>query len=256
MKITGFLKRSRKHNIFLFGGMLVIMALMLTLLEHKSSTVFSQTKKKVPIYNVDTLEKKVAITFDTSWGVDNTEEILNVLEKNNVKGTFFLIGVWIDKYPSQAKAIFDRGHEIGNHSNSHPDMKYISKEMIVQEIAITDAKIMKLTGKGTNLFRFPSGSYNEEAVAAVESTKHIPIQWDVDSIDWKEHGVDIEYERVIKKARPGSIILFHNGAKYTPESLDKIIKELKSQGYQFLKASELIYKDNYRIDVNGKQILN
>lgn len=256
MKITGFLKRSKKHNILLFGGILVITALILTLLDYRASTVFSQTKKKVPIYSVDMTEKKVAITFDTSWGVDNTEEILKVLDRNNVKGTFFLIGVWIDKHPSQAKEIFNRGHEIGNHSNSHPDMKYISKEKVVQEIAITDAKIMKLTGKGTNLFRFPSGSYNAEAVAAVESTNHLPIQWDVDSIDWKEYGVDVEYERVINKTRPGSIILFHNGAKYTPESLDKIIKELKSQGYQFVKVSDLIYKDNYNVDISGKQILN
>jgi Predicted xylanase/chitin deacetylase len=256
MKITGFLKCSKKNNIFLFGGLLIITALVLTLLDYKASTVFSQTKKKVPIYSVEVAEKKVAISFDTSWGVDNTIEILNVLDKNNVKGTFFLIGVWIDKYPSQAKAIFDRGHDIGNHSNSHPDMKYISKEKVVQEIAITDAKIIKLTGDGTKLFRFPSGSYSDDSILAVEETKHIPVQWDVDSIDWKEQGVDVEYERVIKKTRPGSIMLFHNGAKYTPETLDKVIKELKSQGYQFVKVSDLIYKEKYYIDSNGRQILN
>lgn len=256
MKIIGFFRASRKHSVFLFGGLLIVTALVLTILDYKASAVFSKNNKRIPIYSVGTSEKKVAITFDSSWGINNTIEILDVLDKNNVKGTFFLIGVWVDKYPNETKEIFKRGHDIGNHSNSHPDMKYISKEKIVQDISIAEAKIIKITGEGTRLFRFPSGSYNIDAVEAVESTKHIPIQWDVDSLDWKEQGVDIEYERVIRKTRPGSIILFHNGAKYTPETLDKTIKELKSQGYQFVKLSDLIYKNDYTIDNNGKQHIN
>ncbi|MGK0467928.1 MAG: peptidoglycan/xylan/chitin deacetylase (PgdA/CDA1 family), partial [Clostridium sp.] len=80
------------------------------------------------------------------------------------------------------------------------------------------------------------------------------IQWDVDSIDWKEQGAEIEYKRIVEKTKPGSILLFHNNAKYTPENLPKILDYLKAEGFEFVRISDLIYKDNYYIDVAGKQI--
>lgn len=255
MKILIISKRSKKQNIILFALILIPILLITTFLGMRTFSVFSKEKAKLPIYCVDTKEKKVAISFDSTWGVNNTIQILDILDKYNVKATFFLLGIWIDKYPEETKAIHKRGHEIGNHSNSHPDMLHISSEKIVQEIAIVDAKLIKLIETDTKLFRFPSGAYNSNSVAAAEKTNHYCIQWDVDSIDWKEQGADIEYNRVIKKVNPGSIILFHNGAKYTPETLERVIKELKSKGYEFVKVSDLIYKDNYYIDNTGKQKL-
>lgn len=255
MKILIISKRSKKQNIILFALILIPILLITTFLGMRTFSVFSKEKDKLPIYCVDTKEKKVAISFDSTWGVNNTIQILDILDKYNVKATFFLLGIWIDKYPEETKAIHKRGHEIGNHSNSHPDMLHISSEKVVQEIAIVDAKLMKLIETDTKLFRFPSGAYNSNSVAAAEKTNHYCIQWDVDSIDWKEQGADIEYNRVIKKVNPGSIILFHNGAKYTPETLERVIKELKSKGYEFVKVSDLIYKDNYYIDNTGKQKL-
>ncbi|MDT8716544.1 polysaccharide deacetylase family protein [Clostridium sp. 19966] len=213
-------------------------------------------QKKVPIYSVDTKEKKLALTFDVSWKEDNMDEILDILHKYNVKATFFIVGVWIDGNEEKLKRIFDEGHEIGNHTNSHPSMPGISKEKLVKEIDAVDEKIEKVTGKETSLFRFPSGEYSDSTIDVVSGLNKYSIQWDVDSIDWRNQGADIEYNRVIKKSKPGSIILFHSEAKYTPENLPKIIQYLKNQNYEFVTVSNLIYRDNYRIDSAGKQISN
>ncbi|WP_338079471.1 polysaccharide deacetylase family protein, partial [Clostridium haemolyticum] len=101
------------------------------------------------------------MTFDTNWGTNNTKKVLDILDKYDAKATFFLMGTWIDKHENETKEIFNQGHEIGNHSNSHPDFTLISRTRIIEEIAATDAKLMNLLGKGTEVFRFPSGSYNE-----------------------------------------------------------------------------------------------
>jgi polysaccharide deacetylase family sporulation protein PdaB len=213
-------------------------------------------RKKLPIYCVDTNEKKIALTFDASWGQDNTEKILDILDKYNVKATFFLVGAWVDAHPDLLKIIYDKGHEIGNHTNRHPNMNTITKEKLIKEMETVDAKIIKITGKGTTLFRAPSGDYNDLIIDTVKSSNRYCIQWDVDSIDWKGEGADIEYERIIKKTKAGSIILFHNEATYTPQNLPRIIEYFQNKGYQFSKVSDLIYKDNYYIDNTGKQIYN
>lgn len=214
--------------------------------------VFSNNKS-LPIYSVDLKEKKISLTFDVNWGEDYTEEILQILEENNVKATFFLVGTWVDNYPQKAKLIYSKGHELGNHTDKHPDLTTISRERIIKEIAATDGKIMNITGAKPELFRCPSGAYNDLAIDTVKSTGHYPVQWDVDSIDWKEQGAEIEFNRIIKKTKPGSILLFHNNAKYTPENIKRIIKHYKELGYSFVKAGDLILKDNYYLDYNGRQ---
>lgn len=250
------MKISKKQRTYLS---IVVAISLLTFIgigmKNNSFSVFSNNRK-LPIYSVGTDEKKIAISFDASWGADNTEKLLDILDKYNVKTTFFLVGGWVDKYPDKVKEIHKRGHEIGNHSNTHPDMTTLSKEKIVQEIAATDAKIMTITGEKTKLFRFPSGSYNNLAIETVESTNHKCIQWDVDSVDWKEKGAQEEYDRVIKNVKSGSIVLFHNNAKYTPENLPKILEKLKAEGYKIVPISQLIYMDNYELDHTGNQVRN
>lgn len=218
--------------------------------------VFAPGNRKVPVYSVGTSEKKMAITFDVNWGDDKTNEILDILDKYNVKATFYIIGLWCDDYPEQVKEIAKRGHEIGNHSNKHPDYTTMTKTAILNDVEIANAKIMELTGELPKTFRFPSGSYNDLAVEAIDSTGLKSIQWDVDSVDWKANGADIEYERVVSKAKEGSILLFHNDGKYTPENLSKIIEKYQSEGYEFVKVLDLIYSSGYYMDHTGRQILN
>ncbi|WP_341452631.1 polysaccharide deacetylase family sporulation protein PdaB [Desnuesiella massiliensis] len=240
------------------GFLLFLLAVAATLVfQSKVKAVFNITRK-LPIYSVDTKEKKISLTFDLSWGEDNTMKILDVLDQYKVKATFFVVGGWIDYTPKNElliKEIDKRGHEIGNHSNMHPDMTKISRERIIKEIEVADTKIMNLTGKNSKLFRCPSGAYNDLVISTVESMKRFCIQWDVDSIDWKSQGAEIEYNRVITKTKPGSILLFHNDAKYTPQNLPRIIEKLKKDGYEFVMVSNLIYKENYYINSEGKQIL-
>lgn len=249
-------KKQKLREIVGLVCVVFVVTLIAALVENRSIGAFLGNKKKLPIYCVDTNEKKIAISFDASWGANNTVKILDILDEYNVKATFFLVGRWIDEFPNETIEIYKRGHEIGNHSNTHPDMTKLSKENMIKEISTTDAKLMKLIGQGTKLFRCPSGSYNDAVIENVKSIGHYCIQWDVDSIDWKGESAQKEYKRVMSKVKPGSIILFHNAAKYTPENLPKILSELKKQGYEFLKISEIIYKDDYHIDYSGKQIHN
>lgn len=238
----------------------LFLALIVTYVYFNDPAVLTfSSQKSLPIYRVDTQEKKVAITFDVNWGKDNTMEILDILDKYDAKASFFLIGKWIDyneKNIELVKEMDKRGHELANHSNIHPDFVGITRERIIKELEITDSKIYEITNKRSKLFRFPKGEYDNTSVDIVKSLGYIPIQWDVDSIDWKEQGLDVEYERVRSKIQPGSIVLFHNNAKNTPKNLEKILSEFKSQGYQFVTLSELLYKENYTIDGDGVQKLS
>lgn len=223
-------------------------------------SVMGDIKEEQPIYSVDTSEKIVSITFDINWAEkDNLESILNILDKYNVKGTFFIMGGWVNYSEENANKLIkinEGGHEIGNHSYIHPSFTKISIDRMKDELKKTDDIIEKYTGKKPQLFRFPSGEYNKDCFEKVRKLGYNCIQWNVDSVDWKELGADIEYNRVMKKVKPGSILLFHNNAKYTPENLEKIINELQKQGYEFKSVGEMIYKNDYTIDKEGIQHKN
>lgn len=217
------------------------------------AAVFSPTKE-LPIYSVDTSEKKVAISFDAAYGNEYTADILDTLDKYNVKSTFFLVGFWVNKYPEDVREIARRGHDIGNHSTTHPNMSQLEKEKITEEINITGKKIEELTDKRPILFRPPFGDYNDLLIRTCKENGYYAIQWDVDSLDWKELGVEQVVDRVMRNVRNGSIILFHNNAKYIKEYLPIVIEKLQESGYEIVPISELIYKENFVMDNSGRQI--
>lgn len=248
-------ERKVKLKIISILGLLIVVMTGSLVMRNFYMEAFAPVNKKLPIYSVNTTEKKMSITFDVNWGEDKTKEILDILDEYDIKATFYIIGLWCDDYPERVKEIYSRGHEIGNHSNKHVDYTKLSKEAIMKDVEIANAKIFQLTGEIPKTFRFPSGSYNDLAVETVESMGLKAIQWDVDSIDWKALGQQIEYERVVSKAKEGSILLFHSDGKYTPENLRKIIEKYQSEGYEFVKVSEMIYQDNYYLDYQGKQNL-
>lgn len=219
----------------------------------------SASNKKLPIYCVDTQGKKqVAISFDAAWGADDTDTLLDILKRNNVKATFFLCGYWVDKYPEEVKKIYDSGHDIGNHSNTHPHSSKLSLEENKNNIMDCHNKIKNLLNTDSILYRPPFGEYNNTVLTAAEECGYYSIQWDVDSLDWKELGVDHEINQVLnhKHLGNGSIILFHNDAKYTPEVLETIIKGLKEKGYDIVPISQLIHRDNFTINSEGRQLSN
>jgi peptidoglycan-N-acetylglucosamine deacetylase len=224
-------------------------------IENGVLSVFMDNNKQIPIYCVDTPEKKIAISFDAAWGADKTEELLKILKEHNIKTTFFLVGFWVDKFPEMVKKISDEGHEVANHSARHPQMSTLSKEQIITELNSTSAKIEAIIGKPTTLLRPPFGDYNNRLIETSHELGYQVIQWDVDSLDYKDYGTQSIVDRVLKKVKNGSIVLFHNNATYTPEALPIILDELQKQGYEIVPISELIYKENYFIDHTGKQTL-
>lgn len=250
-------KYNKNHMIFriLIVIFLVIISIIYTGIKSniQIAQVFSY-KKELPIYSVETEEKKLAISFDAAWGDDYTLEILDILDKYNVKSTFFLVGFWVDKYPEHVKEIYNRGHDVGNHSTNHPYMTKLSDDEIEKELNITGNKIEKLIKEKPILFRPPFGDYNDRVINVCKDNGYYVIQWDVDSLDWKEMGVQPVVDRVTRNVRNGSIVLFHNNAKYVLEYLPIIIERLQREGYEIVPISQLIYKENFYMDNTGRQI--
>jgi len=211
-------------------------------------------EKKIPIYRVERDEKIVSISFDAAWGNEQTQGLLDTLKKYDVKTTFFLVGIWADKYPESVKAIFDEGHDIGNHSDTHPHFPKLSYEDKKKEITECNQKIENITGVRPTLFRFPYGDYDNKSIEAVAETNMYSIQWNIDSLDWKNLNSYKMCKRIIPKLSPGSIILLHNGAKHTPDSLPEIIEKIQNSGYKIVPISQIIHKGDYEIAHDGAQI--
>ena len=219
-----------------------------------SVSIYASVERKLPIYGVKTEKKQIAISFDAAWGNDDTETLIDILKEYDVPATFFVVGAWVDKYPESVKQLFDAGHQIQNHSNTHPHMPQLSKVQMCDELKSGNDKIEAVTGVKPTLFRPPYGDYDNLMVEAAESVKMQTIQWSVDSHDWMEKSTaDSISDRVISKVTNGSIVLFHNDARHTPAALPKILKTLKEQGYEFVFISDLIYTKNYHIDHSGMQ---
>lgn len=237
--------------------LIVMISIIYTSINTNSNIVgvFSY-KKELPIYSVETVEKKLAISFDAAWGDEFTLEILKILDKYNVKSTFFLVGFWAEKYPDHVKEIYNRGHDIGNHSTNHPYMSKIAEEQVLKELNDTGNKIKEIIGEKPILFRPPFGDYNDRLINICRENDYYVIQWDVDSLDWKELGVQPVVDRVTRNVKDGSIVLFHNNAKYILEYLPIIIERLQNEGYEIVPISQLIYKENFHMDNTGRQIPN
>ncbi len=142
--------------------------------------VYANSTRKLPIYCVETEKKQIAISFDAAWGNDDTEQLINILKEYDVPATFFVVGAWVDKYPESVKQLHDAGHQIQNHSNTHPHMPQLSKEQMKNEIEGCNQKIEAITGKCPTLLRPPYGDYDNALLEVMESLSMYTIQWDVD----------------------------------------------------------------------------
>ena len=216
----------------------------------------TNTSKLLPIYSVDTNEPKIAITINCAWSADDIDIILETLKKQEVKVTFFMVGDWVEKNEDAVKKIYEAGHEIGSHSNTHPHVNNLSAEKNLEEIKLSVNKIEKITGHKTNLYRAPYGEYNNTVIKTAQENGFFTIQWNLDTLDYQGLSGEEMWNRLKNKLDGGSIILSHNGTKHTADSLDMIIKNIKSSGFQLVTISELIYKDNYSINNNGTQVFN
>ena len=245
-----------KEKIQTYAVSILTVAVLIALANIKDISAvptFAQ-EKYLPIYNVQTEQNKVAFTMNCAWNADDIDSILETLKNNDVHITFFIVGDWADKYPEAVKKIYESGNEIGSHSNTHPHVNSLSAEKNLEEIQLSVNKLEKITGSKTTLYRAPYGEYNDTVIKTAQENGYFTIQWNLDTLDYKGLTGDDMWKRIRNKISNGSIILSHNGTKNTADSLDGLIKNIKSQGFELLTVSELIYKDNYVIDNNGMQI--
>lgn len=213
-------------------------------------------QKLLPIYNVQTEEKKVAFTMNCAWNADDIDSILKTLEENQVKITFFMVGEWIEKFPDAVKKMHEAGHEIASHSDTHPHVNNLSYEENIEEIEKSNEKIEKITGQRTKIYRAPYGEYNNTVIQAAQDKGYYTIQWNLDTLDYTGLTGEEMWKRLDEKIKSGDIILSHNGTNHTANSLDMLIKNIKQKGLEIVPISNLIYMENYTINSNGTQIQN
>ncbi len=220
----------------------------------KALTVMATPDRPLPVYSVETDKKKIAITFDAAWGADDTDELIAILKKHNAKATFFVTGQWAQKYPECVKAFDAEGHLIAGHSYNHTLYTKLNTQELSDDINLCNKIISSLTHKEPDILRVPSGDYNERVIKQIYAMNLYPIQWDVDSLDYTGITRDEIVKRVTDKVRNGSIILFHNGVENTPKALDRILTQLSADGWQFVTVDELIIKEDFKINHEGRQI--
>ncbi len=244
--------KKKQAAAFLLGGFALYIGLVAGI--RMVITAAAETKaKQLPIYSVETEKKQLALGINCAWDNSDIPLLLQTLKDADVKATFFIVGDWCEKFPESVKALAEAGHEIGNHSNHHPDMAKLTKEEIIKEINRASDRIEAVTGKRPELFRAPSGSYNNLVIETAKEQGYIPIQWNLDSRDWKGPSPEEMTKRIVSNVQNGSITLFHAGKENTDKALPEIIRQLKEKGYEFVPVGDLIYREHYTIDHTGQQ---
>ncbi len=249
--------RSLPHRMWLsriaLGLVLALLCVLYLGPLSQEAAAVAVSKKVLPVYSVERDDKVISVTFDASWGGDKTLAILDLLDQYEAKATFFLVGIWVDKYPELVKEIARRGHEIGNHSDSHAHFTQISDNQVRHELKSCSDKIEALTGKRPTLFRPPYGDYNSKVVTIVRDEGYECVQWSVDSLDWKNRGVEDLIKRATANVQQGDIILFHNDSQYIVDALPTILSAYQAEGFKMIPACDILLTGETTIDVQGKQ---
>ena len=209
-------------------------------------------KRELPIYCVNRDDNKISISFDAAWGGDKTLGILDLLDEYNIKTTFFLVDIWTQKYPELVKEIVARGHEIGNHSTSHPQMSKLNETQIAKELNTQADNVLAIAGVRPVLFRPPYGDYNNRVITTARAQGFVPIPWSVDSLVWKNRGAQEIINRATK-VKSGDIVLFHNDSQYILDALPAVLKYYAENGYSVVPISEILLTGETTIDIQGRQ---
>lgn len=241
----------RKHLLMLAGALLAFAVFWVV--NAPATVATSVATRQLPIYCVDRDDKMLSISFDAAWGNEDTQQLIDILARYGIKTTFFVVGQWVDKYPESVRALHEAGHEIMNHSNTHAHYNSLSAQEIIDDINACNDKIEAITGVRPTLIRCPYGEYDDHVIAAIRSIGMEPIQWDTDSLDWKDLSATEITKRVTSKVQSGSICLFHNAALHTPEALPSILEFFKQNGYTVVPISQLLLAGEYYMDHTGKQ---
>ena len=237
-----FVVNARKFKQYVFIALAIVFAAAIVYSEQSNVSVFSNAEPSA-IYSVQTERKVIALTFDISWGEKRAEPILKILKDKGVKdATFFLSSPWSKSHPEIVEHIKKDGFEIGSHGNKHDNYSTLSDEEIRKQITTAHGILTELIGKEPNLIRLPNGDFDKRVLRIADDLGYSVIQWDTDSQDWLNKGVDTIINRVVSKAHPGDIVLLHasDSSQQTHEALPVIIEQLRAKGYEFVTVSELI----------------
>ena len=245
-----------KYIVIAAALALCVTAGALTATVSGAKEVYWAGTRSLPIYCVGRDDNKISISFDCAWGVEYTDAILGHLQDANVRATFFSVQFWTEKYPEYVKKISEAGHEFGTHSSTHSYMSKQSETEIRAELKSSAEAIRNITGKEVTLFRPPYGDYDDLLIQTATDLGLYTIQWDVDSLDWKDLSANDIAMRIINRTREGSIILCHNNGKHTAEALPIVLDTLKNKGFTFVPIGELIFREGYTMDPTGRQIPN
>ncbi len=217
---------------------------------NEKKLVFTQTKPKVhlkdlppsPIYKGNPDKPMVTFIINVAWGNEYLSEMLAILKKHNISVSFFLEGNWVKKNPDLAKMIVSSGHEVGNHSYSHPDMKQLTADRAREQMVRTNEIIEAATGEKCVWFAPPSGSYRDETIKVADELKMMTVMWTVDTVDWRKPSPDVLINRVISKIGNGSMVLMHP-TESTAKSLDRLITQIKQKNLEIGTVSELLSEE-------------
>lgn len=237
-----FVYNARSMKRFLFLLVAALFSAGVVWAERDNISVFAP-HPPAAVYSVPTDRKVVALTFDISWGDKRAEPILDILKNKGVKNaTFFLSSPWSKTHPELVKKIADGGYEIGSHGHKHDNYSQYSDEEIRRQIATAHGILTEVTGREPKLIRMPNGDFDKRVLRIAEDLNYKVIQWDTDSLDWTNPGVNAIVSRVVDKAHPGDIILLHasDSCKQTHEALPAIIDQLRAKGYEFVTVSQML----------------
>lgn len=252
--MTDYKKLIFRHKSVLSAmGLILAVVLIFWTVNSPAIVGVSASKRQLPVYCVQRDDKVVALSFDAAWGNEDTQLLIDILNKYNINTTFFVVGEWVDRYPESVQALWENGNEIMNHSSDHAHFSSLSTEQIVDDLKRCNEKIEAITGVAPSLFRCPYGEYDDHVINAVNSIGMTAVQWDVDSLDWKGLSAGEIQNRVLDKVQAGSIVLFHNAAENTPEALPGIIESLLADGYTIVPVSQILLKGDCIIDNSGRQ---
>lgn len=220
----------------------IMFAIAIVYTETENVTVFSQNEPSA-VYSVKTNDKLIALTFDISWGDTRAEPILNILKEKGVEhATYFLSSLWSKEHPDIVQKIVDAGFEIGSHGHKHDNYSKMEDVEIRKQIQTAHQILTEVTGKAPQLIRLPNGDFDKRVLRIADELNYKVIQWDTDSMDWMNIGVDNIVHRVVSKAHPGDIVLMHasDSSQQTHLALPIIIDRLREQGYEFVTVSQLL----------------
>lgn len=198
-------------------------------------------------YKGDPAKKELYLTFDNGYENGYTAKVLDVLKKEKVPATFFVTGHYLESEPELVKRMAKEGHIVGNHSWSHPDLTQKSEEQIREELEKVRAKTEELTGiKEMAYLRPPRGIFSERTMAIAKEQGYTHVFWSLAYVDWKtdqQKGAQYAYDNIMKQIHPGAILLLHSVSKDNAEALEKVIKDLKKEGYTFKSLDDLVKKE-------------